>query len=325
MASSTSTASLVQPDYMHRFRAAAVKPLIAETLRSELSKVRYEAEDMPELTKTIGERINGRLAAEAGLSRYKLITNVSIFQDDGIGARMGTNMIWDTESDGVAQEVYSNGSVKCVAVVFATEYHHYNIAATCLFFACKAEETLRKLDDFIPVIVYYASKGILKAPPGTSEFEKWRAVILHNEIVLLQALCFDMVIDHPHSALIELTQLLELKQPLSQMAWSFVADCMKLPVCLVYSPKAIAYASLSLATRVASSDVRGGLLDDSWLDRVSANRHEVAEIIQWVLEFYAREAQSRLAHASSDQTAEISPTPASSPGSTTTSPMPHIQ
>ncbi|KAI8326222.1 cyclin-like protein [Martensiomyces pterosporus] len=203
------------------------------------------------------------------------------------------------------------------------EYHHYNIAATCLFFACKAEETLRKLDDFIPVIVYYASKGIRKAPPGTSEFEKWRAVILRNEIVLLQALCFDMVIDHPHTALIDLSQLLSLNQPLSQMAWSFIADCMRLPLCLVYPPKSIAYASLSLAIRVASSDVRGSL-DDAWLDRISANRTEVSEIVQWVLEFYAREAQSRQAHGSSDHNADVSPTPASSPGSTT-SPMPHVQ
>ncbi|KAJ1941270.1 hypothetical protein FBU59_003549, partial [Linderina macrospora] len=55
------------------------------------------------------------------------------------------------------------------------EYHHYNIAATCLFFACKSEETLRKLDDFIPIIVHYASKGMRTAPPGTLEFDKWRA------------------------------------------------------------------------------------------------------------------------------------------------------
>ncbi|KAI9504090.1 cyclin-like protein, partial [Coemansia spiralis] len=126
------------------------------------------------------------------------------------------------------------------------EYHHYNIAATCLFFACKSEESLRKLDNFIPVIVYYASKGNRKAPPGTAEFEKWRSVILRTEVILLQALCFDMVVNHPHAALIDLAASLSMPQRLTQMAWNFIADCMRLPLCLIYSPKAIACASIVL-------------------------------------------------------------------------------
>ncbi|KAI8326221.1 hypothetical protein GQ54DRAFT_253432 [Martensiomyces pterosporus] len=121
--SSASASSIVRPDYMHKFRPAAVKPLIAETLRNELGDTRYEADDMAGLTKTIGDKINARLAGEAGLDRYKLITNVSIFQDGGQGARMGTSAIWDPESDGVAQEMYSNGSIKCVAVVFAAHVY----------------------------------------------------------------------------------------------------------------------------------------------------------------------------------------------------------
>ncbi|KAI7834740.1 cyclin-like protein, partial [Kickxella alabastrina] len=127
------------------------------------------------------------------------------------------------------------------------EFHHYNIAATCLFFACKSEETLRKLDSFIPVIVYYASKGNRRAPPGTTEFEKWRTVILHTEVVLLEALCFDMVVDHPHVPLIEIIDKLRPTQQLSQMAWNFIADFMRLPICLVYTPRLVAVAAVSLA------------------------------------------------------------------------------
>ncbi|KAJ1731494.1 hypothetical protein LPJ61_002502 [Coemansia biformis] len=201
------------------------------------------------------------------------------------------------------------------------EYHHYNIAATCLFFACKAEESLRKLDTFIPVIVYYASKGNRRAPPGTSEYEKWRAVILRTEAVLLQALCFDVVIDHPHVKLLGLFEAVGATKQLSQMAWSFVADCMRLSLCVVFPPRSIACASLALATKVAPHDVRGGL-DDAWLDRVAANRTEVAEIVQWLLEFYAREAQARLGPAADPAAAEPAHTPASSPGSAA-SPMHH--
>ncbi|KAJ2886109.1 hypothetical protein H4R27_000892 [Coemansia aciculifera] len=204
------------------------------------------------------------------------------------------------------------------------EYHHYNIAATCLFVACKAEESLRKLESFIPVIVYYASKGNRKAPPGTAEFEKWRTVILRTEVVILQALCFDMVVEHPHVALIDLCDRLGLTRHLSQMAWNFVADCMRLPLCLVHSPKSISCASVSLATRVSPPELRGGLVDDSWLDRIGADRAAVADVAQWLLEFYAREAQSRMTRGVADGAAETAQTPISSPGSAA-SPMPHIQ
>ncbi|KAJ1736138.1 hypothetical protein LPJ72_001561 [Coemansia sp. Benny D160-2] len=181
------------------------------------------------------------------------------------------------------------------------EYHHYNIAATCLFFACKAEESLRKLENFIPVIVYYASKGNRRAPPGTSEFEKWRTVILRTEVVLLQALCFDMVIDHPHAALIDLATTLHLPQRLTQMAWSFIADCMRLPLCIVHLPKAIACASVVLAAKVSSSEVAdaaGRLMVDSvWIEKTGVHKSAVDEIVQWILGFYAREAQARKAAA----------------------------
>ncbi|KAJ2803248.1 hypothetical protein H4S07_004506 [Coemansia furcata] len=204
------------------------------------------------------------------------------------------------------------------------EYHHYNIAATCLFVACKAEESLRKLDSFIPVIVYYASKGIRKAPPGTTEFEKWRAVILRTEVVILQALCFDMVVEHPHVVLIDLCDRLGLSRHLSQMAWNFIGDCMRLPLCLVHSAKSISCASVSLAARVCPQEARGvGLADDSWLDRIGTDRAAVADVAQWLLEFYTREAQSRMTRGVAEN-AESAQTPISSPGSAA-SPMSHVQ
>ncbi|KAJ2856537.1 hypothetical protein J3B02_001543 [Coemansia erecta] len=190
------------------------------------------------------------------------------------------------------------------------EYHHYS------------EETLRKLDSFIPVIVYYASKGNRKAPPGTSEFEKWRMVILHTEVILLEALCFDMIVDHPYVFLIEALEKIRPTQQLSQMSWNFIADFLRLPLCLVYPPRAIAMAAISLATKVASFDMRKGLEDGLWMDRVGADNDSVSEIVQWLLDFYTREAQSRsVSHSNADSAGnEVVQTPASSPGSAT-SPM----
>ncbi|KAJ2787164.1 hypothetical protein GGI15_000944 [Coemansia interrupta] len=199
------------------------------------------------------------------------------------------------------------------------EYHHYNIAATCLFVACKSEETLRKLESFIPAIVYYASKGKRKAPEGTSEFEKWRTVILHTEVALLEALCFDMVVEHPYVPLIEILEGLRATRQLSQMAWSFVADLLRLPACLVWPGRTLALAAVGLAVRVGSREACRGVEDEgAWLARAGGPTEGVEEAMQWLLEFYGREAQARAGGpAAEGGGSEAAPTPASSPGSTT--------
>ncbi|KAJ1760141.1 hypothetical protein LPJ77_000134 [Coemansia sp. RSA 2523] len=186
------------------------------------------------------------------------------------------------------------------------EYHHYNVAATCLFLACKAEESLRKLDVFIPVIAYYASKGHRKAVVGTSEYDKWRSVIVTTEPIVLEALCFDMVVDHPHVSLVHMLERTPLDERRKQMAWSFVADCMRVPVCLVHEARTVAGAAVELAMRVAPEQG-----DNAVLDGAGVRRAEVESVVQWLLEFYAREAQARR------PVTEAVQTPASSPASPT--------
>ncbi|KAJ2363811.1 Tctex1 domain-containing protein 2, partial [Coemansia sp. RSA 2611] len=112
-------AAALRPDYMHRFRPTVAKPVISEVLRSTLGNAKYEAEGMAELSTSIGEKIVQRLAAEPGLERYKFVANVSIFQNNGQGARMSIGATWDPESDAAVQETFTSESIRCVAVVFA--------------------------------------------------------------------------------------------------------------------------------------------------------------------------------------------------------------
>ncbi|KAJ2380255.1 Tctex1 domain-containing protein 2, partial [Coemansia sp. RSA 2603] len=114
-----SSGAMPQPDYMHKFRAASARPLIGEILRSELSGWRYNGDTAADVGKRVSEAISRRLAAERGMERYKFISNVSLFQSDAQGARMGTSMVWDAESDGAVQETFTSEGVRCVAVVFA--------------------------------------------------------------------------------------------------------------------------------------------------------------------------------------------------------------
>ncbi|KAJ1844417.1 hypothetical protein LPJ57_009504 [Coemansia sp. RSA 486] len=111
--------SIPRPDLIHRFRTSSARPLMGDILRKELENRRYHAEDMARVSTRISESINKRLTKEPGLERFKFITNVSIFQNDGQGARMFTSMLWDPDSDSAVQEIYSNETIKCVALVIA--------------------------------------------------------------------------------------------------------------------------------------------------------------------------------------------------------------
>ncbi|KAJ2878731.1 hypothetical protein GGI21_004058 [Coemansia aciculifera] len=119
LSSTAAAAVALRPDYMHRFRASVGKPIISEVLRSTIGNTKYVAEDMAELSRSIGERIVERLVAEPGMERYKFVANVSVFQNNGQGARMGIGATWDPESDAAVQETFTNESIRCVAVVFA--------------------------------------------------------------------------------------------------------------------------------------------------------------------------------------------------------------
>ncbi|KAJ1789797.1 hypothetical protein LPJ59_005274, partial [Coemansia sp. RSA 2399] len=104
----TATAHAGQPQ---KLQILTVRKIMSEVLRSELGSTKYDADEVAQLSKRIGETINRRLSGESGSERYKYVTNVSIFQDEGQGARMGTSTIWDPESDAMVQEVFANDSV----------------------------------------------------------------------------------------------------------------------------------------------------------------------------------------------------------------------
>ncbi|KAJ1678146.1 hypothetical protein EV182_004679 [Spiromyces aspiralis] len=166
------------------------------------------------------------------------------------------------------------------------EYHHYTIAATSLFLACKAEETLRKLEDFIPIVAYYTSKGTRRAPPGSSEYEKWRHVILYHEFLMLEACCFDLVINNPYQYIVAMSRTLRLDKRLTQMAWNFVADCLRVPMPVIFPPNVIAAISIALAYKVNDMDYTFGQ-KDPWTTGFSIP-------LESIKGFYVREAHMRM-------------------------------
>ncbi|QPG73771.1 hypothetical protein FOA43_001085 [Brettanomyces nanus] len=73
-------------------------------------------------------------------------------------------------------------------------YHYFEIAATCLFIACKAEECRRKLADVVKVCASIAMWGKMNdtIDEDSKIYWKWKDTITNLEELLLEVLCFDV-------------------------------------------------------------------------------------------------------------------------------------
>lgn len=131
-------------------------------------------------------------------------------------------------------------------------FHYYSMAATSLFLATKVEENCRKMKELVVACVRVAQKDPNKVvDEQDTEFWRWKDNILHNEDLLLEAICFDLNLDPPYKALFELLVYFgeENNKRLRNAAWAFVNDSYLTMLCLLFSSKTIAASALYAAAK----------------------------------------------------------------------------
>ncbi|CDS11956.1 hypothetical protein LRAMOSA04152 [Lichtheimia ramosa] len=124
------------------------------------------------------------------------------------------------------------------------------LAATCMFLACKVEDSFCKINDIVSI-----SMGHLYTWGSTNEekakmFFGWRDAIVRYEIIVLETLCFDLSVNHPYEPLLDILGELKVSESVVQSAWGFANDSLRLPVCLIHEPKLIAAACVMLSYRL---------------------------------------------------------------------------
>jgi protein BUR2 len=132
--------------------------------------------------------------------------------------------------------------------------HHYSAAATALFLATKVEENCRKMRELVVACCRVAQKQPnLVVDEQNKEYWKWRDTILHNEDVLLEALCFDLQLEQPYRILFEFLQYYAIQdnKNLRNISWAFLNDSHVTTMCLLHSPRVIAGAALYTGVRLA--------------------------------------------------------------------------
>ncbi|KZT26224.1 cyclin-like protein [Neolentinus lepideus HHB14362 ss-1] len=132
------------------------------------------------------------------------------------------------------------------------DYHRQDVAASCIFLATKTEECGRKLRD-VAKVYHMKVTGVEagQVPPDSPEVELCQARILQTEEALLEALCFDFVVDSPHTELADLFDTHPDEFLVQEYSWSFASDSYRTPLCILYPSQVIAAACYILAQRVA--------------------------------------------------------------------------
>lgn len=130
-AAATSTASLDGGGGFTKFRSSVVKGIVQKIMKERLGKLNDTASEglftattdgggVSTLSKQIADEIRDTVLGQCKIvnSRYKVIVNVLIGEQQGQGIRMGCKCLWDPDMDTMVTENYSNDSLFAVVTVY---------------------------------------------------------------------------------------------------------------------------------------------------------------------------------------------------------------
>ncbi|KAJ9090173.1 hypothetical protein DSO57_1005053 [Entomophthora muscae] len=130
------------------------------------------------------------------------------------------------------------------------DHHFYDVGAACLFLATKTEECGRHLDDIVRDVMKHCSKTEnFKVEKDSKEFKTWKRIIIFYEELVLEAVCFDLEIDHPYKQMIKFSESLGCSDKLSRSAWAFLNDSFRTTLCLTHDNEVVAAAAIFIASK----------------------------------------------------------------------------
>ncbi|CAO3581141.1 unnamed protein product [Absidia cylindrospora] len=160
-------------------------------------------------------------------------------------------------------------------------FHDYSmqyVAGACVYLACKVEESSRKVSDVTSACLVSRYSRTSQTEEKQKMYQTFRSAILWYERFLLETLCFDMTVDHPHQLVLEFAAELDAPEKVTQAAYGFANDSLRRPLCLTYDPQMIAAACMLLAYRAVDEDIPTGT-DTIWGRTLEQEPELLAEII----------------------------------------------
>jgi cyclin L len=168
-------------------------------------------------------------------------------------------------------------------------FDSFTVAMGSVLLASKIEEKLKYLRDIIFVFhhIYQRRKGLKLKPLelGGVRYTEWKGELITMERYLLKELGFSFynILDHPHKYILYYVKMLDGTSELSQLAWNYLNDSLRLDLSLRYPAEEIACAAIYMAARKC-----GFSLPDNppWWRLMMSDKNKLLLICDRVLELY---------------------------------------
>ncbi|KAJ1984324.1 RNA polymerase II C-terminal domain kinase beta subunit [Dimargaris cristalligena] len=165
------------------------------------------------------------------------------------------------------------------------------VSITCLFVACKAEETIKKLRDIILAVyvVVHPTEDYLSVKEH--ELEQIRRRVILCESALLEVLHFYFEFPHPHKYLIKFSKCLQVDKELASRAWKIVSDCFQTNLPLQFPPHTVAAGALYLASKMADQPLvraqEQHVVDRRpWFVKLGSRLEDIDRFSNYMIDFY---------------------------------------
>lgn len=133
-----------------------------------------------------------------------------------------------------------------------TKFHRFKIAACAMFLAAKVEEQPRKMEHVLKISHICLHKNDPPLDVTSPAYLEKQAELVSNENIMLQTLGFVIGIDHPHTYIVKLCQLVKASKDLAQTSYFMATNSLHLTtMCLQYKPTVVACVCIHLACKWA--------------------------------------------------------------------------
>ena len=165
----------------------------------------------------------------------------------------------------------------------------FTVAMGCVLLASKIEECPKLLREVLYVFHHmYQMRKVLKYRPleiGGQRYAIWKNELISTERYILKELGFSLynISEHPHKYILYFVKALGGDAELSQIAWNYLNDSMRLDLCLRYKASSISCAALYMAAR----KMKFPLPDENiWLAAFGTDIETVTKISNAILSLY---------------------------------------
>ncbi|CAI7655646.1 unnamed protein product [Penicillium glandicola] len=173
--------------------------------------------------------------------------------------------------------------------------HPKVIAAVALFVAFKVDEAMRRMKDFVIACCRVAMKQPnLIVDEQSKDYWKWRDLILQNESVMLEYLCFDLQIESPYRILWDYSVFLGVgdNRALRHSTYSFLNDSTYTVLCLQFPPRVIAAAALYAAARHCKIAFPDDAEGRPWWEQIDVRLDDLIRACTFIVKIYERVQQN---------------------------------